>query len=713
MTAAYVIGMQGDSLQSNSSVIAEPKHYVGYAAAEGGRNTAPGHLGMREIFTDFLPIFKAAVTEGKAKGIMSAYSEVDGIPNCMNTYLLSDVLRGELGFEGIVISDLGAIHMLEDVHKTAANATDAIRLYLEAGGNMQFYDYPHDVFQNGIVDMVKSGVMKQEVLDLRVADVLHVKELLGLFDNPFTDVKLVPQVVNSQKHQQLALEAAREVIVLLKNDRKILPLPKHLSTILVCGPSASEARLGDYTGVGGSVNNINTISLLQGVKLVTSEQTQVIHRWGTGIQSDNEQHPIHWYNFKQPSSDKPGLLGTYYSNIDFTGDKVERDVPEINFKWTYGFREIPEFPNSTFSVIWTGQLNSKNNLSCNNVVVDITVNGVLALNTDDKGPAKLYVDGKLVIDSKVNNTVPFSFVAGTSHSIRVEFVRLPFPTSHTQTVALLWNLVGNNGIQDAVSAAKDVDAIIIAVGEDTATVGEGLDRTSLNLPGKQHELIQALHETGKPIVLVLMNGRPLSLRWEAENIPGILETYFAGQAQGRAIADVLFGDYNPAGRLPMTVPKDVGQLPLFYNRKPSSVGHGYVEVDGDPLYPFGFGLSYATFDYGDLVISPKEIAINGKVMINATIKNSGHLEGDEVVQLYIRDQIASVTTPVKQLKGISRIHLKASESRTVSFTLNAREDLAVFGHQMKWIVEPGWFDVMIGASSNDIRLKGNFTVSNK
>ncbi len=698
LITAYVSGMQGESLNSSSSAIAEAKHYIGYAKPEGGRNVAPATIGMRELHTEFVPIFKAAVKEAGGKGIMAAYSEIDGIPSSMNTYTLTDILRGELGFQGIVISDLGAISMLRDVHMTAYNTSDAVRLYLEAGGNVQFYDFSHDEFQHGIVDMVEKNIMKQEILDIRVLEVLHVKELLGLFNNPITDTNLVPTVVNCKKHRDLALESARESIVLLKNHHGILPLKKDLKKILVVGPSSGEVRLGDYTGMGGSVNNLNNVPLVEGIKRYL-KNTTVVHRWGTGIQNDVELYPIHWYSFTHPDKSKPGLLGKYYSNTNFTGETVELDVPELNLKYVYGYKAIQKFPLNTYSAVFTGILTP-----------DITVVGKLRLDTDDSTPGKLYVNGKLFVDTSTpTHEKTFNFEEGVPIDIRVEYVRKEMNADHTVSIELQWSLTGEHGIEDAVAAAKDVDAIIVAVGENDSTVGEGLDSTRINLPGRQEELVQKLHATGKPLVVVLMHGRPLAIPWVYKNVEGIISSYFAGQAQGVALTDVLFGDYNPGGRLPITIPKEVGQIPIFYNRKPSSF-HNYVETDPNPQYSFGYGLSYTTFEYENLVVTPKQIPTNGQVKVSIDVKNTGHREGDEVVQLYVRDIVASVTTPVKQLRGLERIHLNQSEVRTVTFVLDAMEHLAIFGHQMKWIVEPGVFNVMVGPSSDNIKQNANFEV---
>jgi beta-glucosidase len=692
--AAYVQGFQGDNLASNHSVVAEPKHFVGYSFAEGGRNTAPAPLGMRELHTNYLPIFKAAVQEGKALGIMAAYSEVDGIPNARNNYLLSDVLRSEFGFKGFVLSDLGAINFLENIHRTAKDPKDAIKQYLEAGGNMQFYDYDHNTFQNGIIEMVKSGEITQDLIDRRVAEVLHVKHMLGLFDNPLTNTSLVSLVVNSEENQNLAVEAARQSIVLVKNTNGVLPLPTDLKRVLVCGPSASEARLGDYSGGGSNINNWNIVSLLQGVLSFAGVGVQVDHVWGTTIQNDNEMYPIHWIHLKHPDGTRPGLQGEYFKNTDLSGDPVfVRYDAEINFIWYHYSADFRKIPGRLFSARWTGS-----------IIPDATVNGTIGLDANGD-VARLYIDNVLILETPKNSLTNYSFVKDKLINFRVEYKR-----NTGQSIQLTWNLVGKNGIADAVAAAKKADAIIVAVGEDANTVGEGHDRVTLDLPGRQHELIKALHTVGKPIILVQLNGRPLSLPWEYDNIDGIIEAYFPGQAQGIAIAEVIFGRYNPGGRLPMTVPKTVGQTPVAYNRKPSSHA-GYVTMDANPLLPFGHGLSYTTFTYSDLKISSPSVKKDGVLNITLMVKNNGSRTGDEVVQLYIRDDVSSVTTPDQMLRGFKRITLEPGASQMVQFDIVVTRDLPVFGLNMKWEVEPGLFLVKVGSSSTDIRLTGKFVVT--
>lgn len=537
--ADYVKGMQGESLATDHTIVAEPKHFAAHGAPEAGLNQSPVHVGKRELHTMYLPGFKAAFVEGGAMGAMCAYHEIDGVPCAADEELLTKILREEWGFEGIVISDLGAIGLIEKKHFVAKDAADAIRQALTAGIDMQFYDYPHDVFQGSIAQSVKDGLLPMEILDRAVSRVLALKFRLGLFDEPFIDPRLKSKVNMCQAHVDLALRSAREAICLLKNDG-LLPLRKDLKKIAVIGPNADAVCLGDYVQVG------------------------------------------------------------------------ERKIETIR--------------EAISEVLGTG--------------------------------AVAYASGE--------------------------------------------------DISKAVEAAYDADAAIVALGESDKTCGEGVDRASLDLPDDQFDLLKAIYETGTPVALVLQNGRPLSITWAAENVPAIVEAWYVGEVGAKAIAEVLFGDYNPAGRLPVTFPKSVGQLPIYHNPNPSLQGK-YVEIDHAPLYPFGFGLSYTTFSYGNLTISPAEVGVNGSVTISVDVRNTGSRAGDEVVQLYVRDLVSSVCAPVQSLKGFQRIHLKAGESRKVTFEL-ATSELALLDRSFKWVVEPGTFEVLVGGSSAD-GLKATFEVA--
>jgi beta-glucosidase len=526
---AYVRGAQGGNLNTDHTVVAEPKHFAGHGSPEGGTNTSPVHIGERELRTVMLKSFEPAIREGHAMGVMAAYHEIDGIPVTADPFLLKKILRQEWGFQGFVLSDLGAIRRLYDVHHVAATPQDAACLAIRSGVDMQFYDFDHALFQNALVDCVQKGTLAQADVDRAVRSVLRIKFALGLFDHPLVDPELNARVHRSPEHLALSLESARQSMTLLKNEGHLLPLSKSIRHIAVIGPNGDVARYGDYE----KESNGEHISILDGIRKLLPQAT-------------------------------------------------------VTFE-----------------------------------------------------------DGK--------------------------------------------------DIAAAAAAAKDADVAILGLGEWQGISGEGFDRSNLDLPGNQEELLEAVVATSKPVVLVLENGRPLTIGWAKEHVPAILETWYPGEFGGQAIAETLFGDNNPAGRLTISFPQSTGTLPDFYNSDPSRV-YKYVDSDGKPLFPFGFGLSYTTFRYDHLAVQPPASGSGGDIQVTVDVTNTGDREGDEVAQLYMREDVTSVETPERSLQGFSRIHLKPQETKSVLFRV-PQEQLAVWNTEGRWAVEPGSFTVWVGGSS--------------
>ncbi|HEX3006216.1 MAG TPA: glycoside hydrolase family 3 N-terminal domain-containing protein, partial [Bacteroidales bacterium] len=547
---AMVKGLQGSGLSANNTVISEPKHFAIHGIPEAGSNTSPVSIGEREARTTFLYVFEKAVREGGAMGIMAAYHDLDGIPCVDNKWLLTDILRKEWGFNGFVLSDLGAIKMTLQNHMVAADTSDALAQTFKAGMNMQFYDFDHEGFKKAIVKALETKKLSEAELDNAVRDVLKVKFMLGLFDNPYTDTTLISKVHHTPESQALALQAAQQSICLLKNENNVLPVKQGTRKIAVIGSLAASTYLGGY------------------------------------------------------------------SNPDMKGISI--------------------------------------------------------------------IDG---LKERAENTMTISYEAGYSSD------------AGSNQNALR---------QRAVNVAKSSDIAIVVLGEDTKVVGEGKDRANIDLDQNQMELIQALKQTGKPIAVVLFNGRPLTINWVAKEIPAIVETWFSGEKGGLAIADVLLGNVNPSGKLPITFPRSMGQVPFYYNHKPTS-RHGYVDEQDTPLFAFGHGLSYTTFEYTDLTVTPAKIKTDGTTIVSVKISNTGKVAGAEVVQLYIRDEIGSVTTPVKALKGFARVSLNPGESTVVTFKITP-EHLSLWNREMKRVVEPGVFKIMAGSSSADIRLENKLEV---
>ena len=686
LAVSYVKGMQGDDLASETSAIAEPKHFAGHGVPQGGANQGPVHIGPREMLETMFRPFEAAIREGGALGIMCAYHELDGIPCAGNRQLLTDTLREEWGFQGIVVSDLGAIRQLETKHFIANDAPDAIRQALHAGIDVQFYDYPHRVFEDAIISSIEDGTLSPETLNTNVGRVLRLKFLLGLFDKPFIDPSLASRTLRKPEHLSLSLQAARESICLLKNESGILPLQKSVRKIAVIGQGAYTAQLGDYAGTGIR----KYVSLLDGVRSIVSSRTEVQYAPGDELET---ALPSDWLRAEPGAA---GLDAKYYSNPDFTGDPlVARRDATIDFNWAIAL-PAQGMPSDLFSVRWSGF-----------ITADRTAKGELTIPRQDS--MRVWIDGRLILDSfgagaRAEKTyrAPVTFTQGIAYKLRVEFSK----SGGGSQVRIGWAEEGY-GIEHAAAIARDADVAIVALGENSLLCGEGLDRSTLDLPELQERLLKAVHATGTPVVLVLQNGRPLSINWASANIPAIIEAWYPAEVGGTALAEVIFGDYNPAGRLPVTVPKSVGQLPLTYDRKPSDQG-SYVDSNREPLFPFGFGLSYTTFAYTALQVTPERPTVTDTVQVSVTVTNTGTNAGDEVVQLYLRDCVSTVTTPLKALKGFKRVHLAPGESQTATFTLGFAE-LSLVNRSLDRVIEPGDFVVQLGGSSTS-GLESKFTV---
>ena len=559
---AAIGGLQGPNyLIDRHHVMATAKHFAAHGEPEGGTNTAPANYSERVIRESFLAAFRAAVEEAQVGSVMASYNEIDGIPSHVNSWLLDKVLRQEWGFRGYVTSDGGGLQMLVTTHHIAADNADAARQALAAGVD---YDLSDGSVYGTLIDQVREGKIPESEVDRAVARVLAAKFRMGLFENPYVDPDYAERTTNSPEHQKLALKAAQETMVLLKNDGNLLPLdlPK-LKTIAVIGPNAADVHLGGY-----SREPAHSVSILQGIRERVGTAAKVVYSEGCKI-TEGKQGWSAWY---------------------------ENEV------------KIPDTES---------QLKS---------------------------------------------------------------------------------------IQAATEVARKADVAIVVVGENESTNREAWseehlgDRDSLDLIGHQDQLIKSIVETGTPTVVLLINGRPLSINYAARHVPAILEGWYLGQEGGTAAANVLFGDVNPGGKLPISFPRNVGQLPDYYDHKPS-LNRSYLFNGRKPPFPFGWGLSYTTFKFDHLRVDPTAIGTGGETTVSVDVTNSGGREGDEVAELYIHQRVASVTRPVMELRGFQRLGLKPGETKTVQFKLTPR-DLQMLNQDMHWVVEPGVFDVMVGPSSD-------------
>jgi beta-glucosidase len=531
-----------------------------------------------------------------------------------------------------------------------------------------------------------------EVIDAAVARVLRAKFELGLFENPYVDPETAAAANGHAAHQALARQAALESIVLLKNDAEVLPIARTARTIAVIGVDALEARLGGYSGPGS-----RKVPILNGIRRAASPASAVSYVPGPG-RTIREFDVIPAAQLSSgPDGRTRGLAGEYFDNPRLEGAPwLTRTDTRMDFRWTLNSpgRGIPF---DWYSARWTGSLT-------------VPPAGVTRIGVEGNDGYRLFLDDALAIDnwrkqSYGTRTVPVSFEPGTTHRIRLEY----FETTGNARVKLIWN----SGVTDssraaidaAVGAAKAASVAVIVAGVEE---GEFRDRAKLGLPGHQPALIEAVAATGTPTVVVLIGGSAITMPW-LDAADAVIHAWYPGEAGGDAVADVLFGDYNPAGRLPITFPVAEGQLPLYYNHKPTGRGDDYVDLTGMALFPFGFGLSYTTFEYANLSIEPAEIAATASTTVRFVVRNTGSRAGDEVVQLYVRDVLGSVARPVMELKRFQRISLRPGEQREVTFTIGPK-DLRMLDAGMNWIVEPGVFRVMIGGSSKDIRLRGQVTV---
>lgn len=683
---AFIKGLQGDDLKSDRSIIAEPKHFAVHGIPQAGGNSSPILVGERSAREDHLPSFQKAFTKGGALGTMCAYSELDGIPCAANHWLLTDVLRKEWGFKGLVVSDLGAIKYIQTTHKVSDSPKESIREAVSAGVDMQFYDFTNEFWQNTIIELVNEKKLTQENIDRAAGAVLRLKFLLGLFENPYTDKNLIKERFHTKENQAVALEAAQKSMVLLKNENNILPLSKNLKNIAVIGPNANASRLGGYA----PKNSVGT-TVFEGIQQVVGKTANVVYEEGVPLIVKGQAIPSK-YLFTSDGSQN-GLKGEYFNNRNLEGTPaLTRIDSQLEFDWPWAPGDGVNVDD--FSIRWTGYIQS-----------DKSFDGWLGLSSDDG--IRMWIDDQLVIDNWTKGattivTTPKNIEAGKKYKVRIEM----WEGGWGARAHLRWNLEKVN-MQPAIDAAKKADVAIVVLGESNELVEENRDVATLDLHGMQQELIEAIQKTGTPVVCVLLNGRPLSINWIADNIPAVLEGWFPGELGGRAVADVLFGDYNPGGRLPITVPKSVGQLPIYYNQKPSAI-HRYVSESENPLYTFGYGLSYTKFEYSNLKISANEIKPNGEVKVSVDVKNTGNFDGDEVVQLYVNDVYSSVTTPEKTLRGFKRLNIKKGDTATVEFTLTP-DELGLYNREMKFVVEPGDFEVMVGGDSTNL-LKLNFKV---
>lgn len=661
-------------------VATTPKHYVDNSG-DDGRDSNSIDISERLLREVYLPPFKAVIEEGGASTIMSAYNSVNGRACSASRWLLTDILRGEYGFKGWVASDYGAVDGILHMHHNAANEEDTAAQAMNAGLESEWPQVY--IWGKGLDDAVRDGKISPKRIDEAVSRVLYVKFKTGVFDTPFADPDHVLDIVQSPAHRQVALDAARSAMTLLKNDGGLLPLSKSIGSIAVIGPTPKDGiPLGGYSGF-----NVPTVSVLDGIKKIVGPTTRVEWAKGSSIETQEGLPSV-------PASALHDVKGQYFANATLGGEpRLTRSDANIDFNWDSASPSA-DMPREQFSVRWTGTIVSPR-------AGDFTI-GVRA----DDG-CRLWLNGHLVVDdwsehSARDASATFHFQKGQPVAFQLDY----FQAGGGAVCRLFWSATGRTSpdIDEAVRLASRSDVAIIVAG---IIEGEGQDRAKLDLPGDQEELIRRVAATGKPIVVVLIAGAPVTMDHWIGQVPAILDAWYPGQEGGTAIAETLFGDNNPGGKLPMTFPLEVGQCPIYYNIKPTGRGYDYVDLSGKPLFPFGFGLSYTSFAYSNLKISPDAVGNKDTVTVSFDVRNTGSVKGDEVPQLYLHPAVSSISQPLKELQDFRRISLAPGESKTVSFTLRP-DQMAIWNEQMKRVIEPGRFDVMVGSSSDDIRLRGSF-----
>ncbi len=673
-------------------IVTTPKHFVANHG-DGGRDSYPAHWNERMLEETYFPPFKECFAAGGSRSVMTSYNSLDGRPCTANDWLLRKKLKKEWGFQGFVISDAGSVGGMNDLHRTSGDYAESMKQAIENGQDVVLQTSV-DHFELFFRKAIESQYIDPAAVDDAVTRALRAKFELGLFDRPYADPEEAAKWNGHPDHRKLARQAAREAIVLLKNHNSVLPLKKGMSSVAVIGPDAAEMRLGGYSGPGN-----DKVSILKGIQEKLGKSANVIYAEGCK-RTDPEAVVVPQEYLRCTADGKTvnGLLATFWDNTDLSGQpRLQRVDNQLQGNWTL-FPPHQGISRDWFSVRWTGELVPPKS-------------GTLKIGLEGNDGYRLYVNDALVIDAweKRSNTrvmKELDVVQGRACALKVEYRE----TTGFGRLRLLWDHGVDKGwrarIDQAVQAARRSDVAVIAVG---IIEGESFDRAFLGLPGHQPELIRAVAATGKPVVVALLGGSAITMDPWLDDVDGVLDVWYPGEEGGNAVADVLFGDYNPAGRLPITFPVAVGQVPLIYNHKPTGRLDYYSDLPGEPLFPFGFGLSYTSFAYSGLKLDKESISARDSVRLRFTVKNTGSRDGDEVVQLYLKDPVASVARPVIELKSFQRVHLRAGESRELSFTITPAM-LELLDKELKRVVEPGEFRILVGGSSTDIRLQGTLTV---
>jgi beta-glucosidase len=703
MAVSFIKSMQGDD-PTYFKTIATAKHFAVHSGPEPSRHTFDAVVSEQDLRATYLPHFEAAIREGGAYSVMCAYNSVAGQPACANTRLLSDILRKEWNFKGYVVSDCGAIGDIYLNHKFVATAEQGVTKAIQAGTDLNC-----GVEYSNVLGAVKSGLLKESEINTSLHRLLLARFKLGMFDPPaMVKYSKIPLSENDSKaHRDLAVETARKSIVLLKNQSNLLPLSKKLGTIAVIGPNAddSKTQLGNYNGIPTA-----PVTPLAGIKSKVPG-VKVIYARGSDV-------ALNMPNFEViPATALPGgMKGEYYNSANFDGAAhrpaeltypssgklvgkipdnpkpvMTRVDPQVDFYWWDG-SPAPQLPDDDFGVRWSG-------------TVQAPVTGMYQLGAIGLNAYELYLDGKQIVKSSSIHGFNYQYSAvmleaGKKYALRLDYHEFVGDAG----IQLVWSLPPEsraNLEKEAIDVARSADAVVMVLGLTPRLEGEemkvpvegfeGGDRIMLGIPQVQEDLLKKVVALGKPTVLVLLNGSAVAVNWAKDNVPAIVDAWYPGQAGGTAIADVLFGDYNPAGRLPVTFYKSADQIPPFTDY--AMKGKTYRFFTREPLFGFGYGLSYTTFIYGNMVV-PKQAKIGDSVKLSVDVTNVGSRDGEEVVQLYVKGR-GTPGEPIRSLEGFQRLAIKAKQTKTVEFTLKPEQLSHVLADGRR-VTDAGAIEISIG-----------------
>lgn len=698
MGVQFIRGLQGDHPKYLKTV-ATSKHYIVHSGPESTRHEFDAVVSERDFRDTYLPAFKKTVEKGQVYSVMCAYNRYMGEPCCGSVPLQEELLRGELGFKGYIVSDCGAIFDFHTGHNVVADREEAAAQGVLSGTDLNCGDQ-----YDGLVEAVRGGLIAEEEIDVVVERLMLARMKLGMFDPealvPWTDIPV--DTLASEDHKKVAGEMARKSIVLLKNDRQNLPLDKELKRVAVIGPNAHnvDVQNGNYNGTP-----VAPVSVLDGIRAKLGADAEVRYAQGCPHHSGLpylSAVPAEFL-FSDEEQSMQGLETSFFPNLEAGGAPVlQRRDEQIDFYWWDLEPPVEGLTDDQYSVEWKGYLVPRKSgthaLGVNGKYVQFIFEGDTLINHNNMHhPNKVYRNVDLV--------------AGRAYRIQVRV----FDRHGDANCTFHWEEPGLPLAWEAIQAARWADHVVLVMGLTARLEGEEMrglelegfhagDRTSLDLPAVQRSLIRQIAATGKPVTLVLMTGSAVSITREHELVPSIVQAWYGGEAAGEAVADVLFGDYNPAGKLPLTFYRSVDDLPPFEDYDMS--GRTYRYFEGEVLYPFGYGLSFTSFSYDNLILEKDEMGRDETIVVSVDLSNSGQLDGEEVVQLYIRDLESEEVRPLKELRGFERVSVKAGQTIVVTMTLGP-DELAYYDFTAgDYVVEPGKYEILVGPSSDNELLLG-------